>query len=305
MGRAIVREPQVFLMDEPLSNLDAKLRVQMRAEIAKLQHELGVTTIYVTHDQVEAMTMGDRVAVMSMGLLQQVDTPQRLYDEPANLFVASFIGTPPMNLRRGRRARGRRRGHGRPSARDPPRWSACARALPARRGAATDSTIVVGIRAEDLHPATVRPDLPTLDARIELVEALGSGLMAYFTIDAAAVRDGGAATPTDAAAEAGGIDGARPNLIAHFPPRVVLRDRRHGAGRRRHRTTSTSSTARRALRFARPPPRGALAAAVSLWRWPSPAGRRRGRGAARRARSSRRSRSLRRTRRSRRSASTS
>ena len=98
MGRAIVREPQVFLMDEPLSNLDAKLRVQMRAEIAKLQHDLGVTTIYVTHDQVEAMTMGDRVAVMSMGLLQQVDTPQQLYDEPANLFVASFIGTPPMNL---------------------------------------------------------------------------------------------------------------------------------------------------------------------------------------------------------------
>src|SRR3989337_3069778 len=98
MGRAIVREPQVFLMDEPLSNLDAKLRVQMRAEIAKLQHELGTTTIYVTHDQVEAMTMGDRVAVMTMGVLQQVDRPQHLYDEPANLFVAGFIGKPPMNL---------------------------------------------------------------------------------------------------------------------------------------------------------------------------------------------------------------
>ena len=98
MGRAIVREPQVFLMDEPLSNLDAKLRVQMRAEIAKLQHELDTTTIYVTHDQVEAMTMGDRVAVMSMGVLQQVDRPQALYDAPFNLFVAGFIGTPPMNL---------------------------------------------------------------------------------------------------------------------------------------------------------------------------------------------------------------
>src|ERR671937_1448935 len=98
MGRAIVRQPQVFLMDEPLSNLDAKLRVQMRADIAKLQHELGTTTVYVTHDQVEAMTMGDRVAVMSRGVLQQVDTPQRLYDHPANLFVAGFIGTPPMNL---------------------------------------------------------------------------------------------------------------------------------------------------------------------------------------------------------------
>ena len=98
MGRAIVREPQAFLMDEPLSNLDAKLRVQMRADIARLQDELGTTTIYVTHDQVEAMTMGDRVAVMSLGELQQVDVPQRLYDQPANLFVAGFIGTPPMNL---------------------------------------------------------------------------------------------------------------------------------------------------------------------------------------------------------------
>src|SRR6476661_1874956 len=98
MGRAIVRQPQVFLMDEPLSNLDAKLRVQMRADIAHLQKDLGTTTIYVTHDQVEAMTMGDRVAVMSKGVLQQVDAPQTLYDRPANLFVAGFIGTPPMNL---------------------------------------------------------------------------------------------------------------------------------------------------------------------------------------------------------------
>src|SRR5215210_4082033 len=98
MGRAIVRHPQAFLMDEPLSNLDAKLRVQMRADIAKLQRDLKTTTIYVTHDQVEAMTMGDRVAVMNQGRLQQVDTPQRLYDDPANLFVAGFIGTPPMNL---------------------------------------------------------------------------------------------------------------------------------------------------------------------------------------------------------------
>src|SRR5688572_9232358 len=98
MGRAIVRQPQVFLMDEPLSNLDAKLRVQMRADISKLQRDLGTTTVYVTHDQVEAMTMGDRVAVMNQGVLQQVDTPQRLYDQPANLFVAAFIGTPPMNL---------------------------------------------------------------------------------------------------------------------------------------------------------------------------------------------------------------
>ena len=104
MGRAIVRRPQVFLMDEPLSNLDAKLRVQMRAEISRLQHDLGVTTVYVTHDQTEAMTMGDRVAVLSDGHLQQIDTPQRLYDHPDNLFVATFIGSPQMNLVLGRLA---------------------------------------------------------------------------------------------------------------------------------------------------------------------------------------------------------
>src|SRR5207237_320797 len=98
MGRAIVRQPQAFLMDEPLSNLDAKLRVQMRAEISRLQSDLGVTTIYVTHDQVEAMTMGDRVAVMRKGELQQVDAPQRLYDRPVNLFVGGFIGSPAMNM---------------------------------------------------------------------------------------------------------------------------------------------------------------------------------------------------------------
>ena len=98
MGRAIVREPQAFLMDEPLSNLDAKLRVQMRAEISQLQRELGDTTIYVTHDQIEAMTMGDRVAVIRKGELQQVDAPQFLYDHPANLFVAGFIGSPAMNM---------------------------------------------------------------------------------------------------------------------------------------------------------------------------------------------------------------
>ncbi|MDX6570648.1 MAG: multiple sugar transport system ATP-binding protein, partial [Gaiellales bacterium] len=101
MGRAIVREPAVFLMDEPLSNLDAKLRVQMRAEIAGLQRTLGVTTIYVTHDQVEAMTMGDRVALMKDGVLQQVDTPTNIYNHPANTFVAAFVGSPSMNLFRG------------------------------------------------------------------------------------------------------------------------------------------------------------------------------------------------------------
>src|SRR5690242_10602650 len=101
MGRAIVRQPQVFLMDEPLSNLDAKLRVQMRAEISRIQRQLEVTTVYVTHDQVEAMTMGDRVAVMRRGVLQQFDGPQHLYERPANLFVASFIGSPAMNMLEG------------------------------------------------------------------------------------------------------------------------------------------------------------------------------------------------------------
>ncbi|MBA3381205.1 MAG: sn-glycerol-3-phosphate ABC transporter ATP-binding protein UgpC [Actinobacteria bacterium] len=215
MGRAIVREPQVFLMDEPLSNLDAKLRVQMRAEIAKLQHKLGTTTIYVTHDQVEAMTMGDRVAVMSMGVLQQIDRPQQLYDEPANLFVASFIGTPPMNLFRGKvRIED-----------DDVFVDVGPTALPVRYDAirALDGrAVVVGMRAEDLHPAAARPELPTLDATVELVEALGSGLMAYFHIDAEAPR--AAATPgagveqTEEPEE--GI--ARPNLVAHFPPRVAL-----------------------------------------------------------------------------------
>ena len=106
MGRAIVREPQVFCMDEPLSNLDAKMRVQTRTDIAKLQQDLGITTVYVTHDQVEAMTMGDRVAVMKLGVLQQVDTPLALYDRPVNLFVAGFIGSPQMNLLEGKAADG-------------------------------------------------------------------------------------------------------------------------------------------------------------------------------------------------------
>ena len=168
MGRAIVRQPQVFLMDEPLSNLDAKLRVQMRADISKLQRDLGTTTVYVTHDQVEAMTMGDRVAVMNQGVLQQVDTPQRLYDQPANLFVAGFIGTPPMNLieadvsvdgdsvtRPDRRpaAAGARRG---------------AEALPRRSAAPTGGgSWSACARATSISPRD-RPDLPTLTARLEL-----------------------------------------------------------------------------------------------------------------------------------------
>ena len=227
MGRAIVREPQVFLMDEPLSNLDAKLRVQMRAEVAKLQHDLGVTTIYVTHDQIEAMTMGDRVAVMSMGKLQQVDTPQHLYDEPFNLFVASFIGTPPMNLVEADvSVEGERVDVKVGPTTIVAGQSALARYPHVRN--ANGRKVVLGIRAEDLHPGADRPAFPTFNARIDLVEALGSGLMVYFTIDATAVRT---QAHVDVEAETGATNGAgdsvvattRPNLIAHFPPRVTLR----------------------------------------------------------------------------------
>ena len=159
MGRAIVREPQVFLMDEPLSNLDAKLRIQMRSEIAKLQHELDTTTIYVTHDQIEAMTMGDRVAVMSMGVLQQVDRPQQLYDAPRSVFVASFIGTPPMNLFRGTILTD----DGTVAVMLGSTRIAVEQACVARyRGIRelNGRNAVIGVRAEDLYPASTRAGSP-------------------------------------------------------------------------------------------------------------------------------------------------
>jgi multiple sugar transport system ATP-binding protein len=214
MGRAIVRQPQVFLMDEPLSNLDAKLRVQMRADIAKLQRDIGTTTIYVTHDQVEAMTMGDRVAVMSGGVLQQVDAPQRLYDQPANLFVAGFIGSPPMNLLEtdvvveGDEVTLLLAGQ---------RLQVPARALERYPGlrAANGRRVVVGIRAGDLHLAATRPELPQLTARLALVEALGSESMAYFHVDADVIRAEGAVEEEDELdGEAEGVTAARPNLVA-------------------------------------------------------------------------------------------
>ena len=223
MGRAIVREPKVFLMDEPLSNLDAKLRVQMRGEIAKLQHELGTTTIYVTHDQVEAMTMGQRVAVMHQGALQQVDAPQRLYDEPANLFVAGFIGTPPMNLF----AADVRVAEGRVTVSlDAQELEVPDGALGRYRTLASYNgrTVAMGIRSEDLHPAELRPELPRITARLELIEALGSETMAFFRIDARTIR-GIAVATGDAVEEVLGEEGiaaARPNLVAAFPPRVAL-----------------------------------------------------------------------------------
>jgi multiple sugar transport system ATP-binding protein len=183
MGRAIVREPQVFLMDEPLSNLDAKLRVQMRAEISALQRELNATTIYVTHDQVEAMTMGDRVAVMRGGLLQQLDPPQRLYDRPANLFVATFIGSPSMNLIE---ARIERSDDGLVCAVGEQRL-----AIPADRAAALEPCVgrevALGIRPERMEHAALVPDCPPerrLRGIVRLTEALGSALLAHVEIEA-------------------------------------------------------------------------------------------------------------------------
>ena len=221
MGRAIVRQPQVFLMDEPLSNLDAKLRVQMRADIAKLQHELGTTTIYVTHDQIEAMTMGDRVAVMRDGVLQQVGAPQELYDKPANQFVAGFIGTPPMNLLEATVSVNGGLSVALGGARLPVPDDAL-RAYPKLRSY-DGRKVVAGVRSEFLHPAAERPDLPTLDAEVELVEALGSESIVYFKIDAFAIREGQHEEVAEAPTSAEGIVAARPNLVAEFPAHTMLR----------------------------------------------------------------------------------
>jgi multiple sugar transport system ATP-binding protein len=224
MGRAIVRQPQVFLMDEPLSNLDAKLRVQMRAEIAKLQQQLATTTIYVTHDQVEAMTMGDRVAVMSKGLLQQVARPQELYDRPANLFVAAFIGTPPMNLLEGTVTS---INGGYAVSLGPDTLPLGDKALAAYPGvkSQTGRQLVVGIRSEALFPASERADLPTIGAQVELVESLGSQSMAYFHVDANAVWRQGAVVDDPVVEGGTDTDGpiAQPNLVAEFPPHMVLK----------------------------------------------------------------------------------
>jgi multiple sugar transport system ATP-binding protein len=170
MGRAIVREPKAFLMDEPLSNLDAKLRVSMRAQLGALHSRLATTTIYVTHDQIEAMTLGQRVAVMRDGRIQQVDTPQELYARPANLYVAAFIGSPAMNLVEAEIADGRVRfgGHAIP--------------LPAS-AAAPDGRVVVGIRPEAFEDGSFAdPSLPRLDARIEVVEELGADTHVLFSV---------------------------------------------------------------------------------------------------------------------------
>jgi multiple sugar transport system ATP-binding protein len=221
MGRAIVRHPQVFLMDEPLSNLDAKLRVQMRADIAHLQHDLGVTTIYVTHDQVEAMTMGDRVAVMNKGILQQVDAPQRLYDRPQNLFVAGFIGTPPMNLLEATVSSNGGVSIDLGGDKVPIDEQALA-GYPGLRGS-NGRKVIVGLRAGDLHPGQGHSGLPTITARVQLVESLGGESMAYFKVDARGLKSEAAEEEEILESESSEtVVGARPNLVASFPPHVQL-----------------------------------------------------------------------------------
>jgi multiple sugar transport system ATP-binding protein len=185
MGRAIVREPAAFLMDEPLSNLDAKLRVQMRAEIAGIQRDLGVTTIYVTHDQVEAMTMGDRVAVMRKGELQQVADPQTLYDRPVNLFVGGFIGSPAMNMIE---ATLEARNGGYTAKVGDQEITIGQETLAAHPGLPkyAGRSVVLGVRPEDLEDAALAPgsDGQRLHGHTELTEALGSEIMVHFTIKA-------------------------------------------------------------------------------------------------------------------------
>jgi multiple sugar transport system ATP-binding protein len=188
MGRAIVRRPEVFLMDEPLSNLDAKLRVQVRAQIAQLQDDLGVTTIYVTHDQVEAMTMGDRVAVMRKGVLQQVATPQEVYDHPVNLFVAGFIGSPAMNILE---ARIEETEDGLHAVVGGTRLAIAPELVEARPGIREylREPVVLGIRPEILEDAALAPDAPDdrrMRGTVQLTEALGSEIVAHVRIPDAA-----------------------------------------------------------------------------------------------------------------------
>jgi multiple sugar transport system ATP-binding protein len=185
MGRAIVREPQAFLMDEPLSNLDAKLRVQMRAEISAIQRNLGVTTIYVTHDQVEAMTMGDRVAVMRKGELQQVAEPEELYEQPVNVFVAGFIGSPAMNLLE---ARLERSNGSLEAVLGDQRIALGQELLDARPAlqAFEGREVIMGIRPEELEDADLVSDAPQdrrLKGRLELREALGSEIVAHVVVE--------------------------------------------------------------------------------------------------------------------------
>jgi multiple sugar transport system ATP-binding protein len=222
MGRAIVRDPSAFLMDEPLSNLDAKLRVQTRTEVSRLQRRLGTTMVYVTHDQTEAMTLGDRVAVMRSGLLQQVASPQELYDRPANLFVAGFIGSPAMNFLGGTLEEGKlRTGLG-----DLPLTGQLQELGSSARG----RQMIVGIRPEDFEDASLVPTETrhngiTFQSNIDLVESLGSEKYVYFTEELGNVD---AAELTELARESGRADsGAGETVVARFDPATRLTEGDH------------------------------------------------------------------------------
>jgi multiple sugar transport system ATP-binding protein len=232
MGRAIVRQPRAFLMDEPLSNLDAKLRVQMRAEIARLQRSLGVTTIYVTHDQTEAMTLGSRVAVLRHGVLQQVAAPQELYRRPANLFVAGFIGSPAMNLVEATLERGADgSGPGGPEVvfgahrlRVPPGVIRQHGALEKYLG----RTVVVGIRPENLEDAALVPGAApesVLEVSVELREELGAEVNAHCTVGVPPLQVAAVAIG-DSEPDAAEIEEVPqiPAIIARLDPRTAIRE---------------------------------------------------------------------------------
>ncbi|QHG85192.1 MULTISPECIES: ABC transporter ATP-binding protein [Rhodococcus] len=210
MGRAIVRSPKAFLMDEPLSNLDAKLRVQMRTEIARLQKRLGTTTVYVTHDQTEAMTLGDRVVVMRGGLVQQVGAPQELYDHPQNLFVAGFIGSPSMNFVPGQIENGSIRTSFGEFRLPDERWETVRRNNPSRE-------VVVGIRPEhfedaDLLDPTQRETGVTFSAEVDVLESMGSDKFAYFTAEGPGVHS----KDLDELAADAGADMSAESLVARL-----------------------------------------------------------------------------------------
>jgi multiple sugar transport system ATP-binding protein len=230
MGRAIVREPQVFLMDEPLSNLDAKLRVQMRAEISRIQRQLSVTTVYVTHDQVEAMTMGDRVAVMRRGVLQQFDAPQHLYERPANLFVASFIGSPAMNVLEATLERRNGGAVCRVGSATLPLPAEVLDARPELLGY-DGRTIALGIRPEALdHSERRNGDGGRLRGVVSAIEALGPEQLAHVEVEATPVLledvveglvDG--AEADDLAELLPDADGARATVVARLDASASVR----------------------------------------------------------------------------------
>jgi multiple sugar transport system ATP-binding protein len=219
MGRAIVRQPAAFLMDEPLSNLDAKLRVQMRAEIAALQRDLAVTTVYVTHDQIEAMTMGDRVAVLKDGYLQQVDTPQNLYDHPVNVFVAAFIGSPSMNLFEATVDLSGATPSITLGSNTVGLAPECLVKHPKLREY-DGRQIIAGIRPEDYEDAALAPEIPEsqrIRSKLTLLESLGSEIMAHFRLDAPKVDSG----DPDAVDEKVGTETS--NAVGRFNPRSTAR----------------------------------------------------------------------------------